>query len=1160
MDQADVDQNERVPFWALLIGIDRYCAPGVRDLRGCCNDVAAMRAFLTNNLGVPVSQIKTLLDAEATRAGILQALHALIEHTAIERNDQIIIHFSGHGALMRPPTAWQAAAYVQSLVPHDGYCEGVHNLPDRTFGALLDQLAAKFGPNITVILDACHSGSGTRDSGAEGAPRVRQVDPDPRVPPDTLDQSLLGGGALRRGSKSGWLDASMPYVLVAGCRDGELANEYRAPEATGEAWNGALTFFTLKLLRELAGGSSSSYTYLDLHERVAAYVNTLYPQQMPQCEGEGRSRAVFGGHKIERDPWILVDQVHGDQITLRAGLLLGCGPGAVVHLFPADPGLRRHADAPATPLAVAEILVATATTSRALLREITGQVVPLARGLLAAPVFGGERQRVLMRTMDATSEPGINALTLALARPGTGGGLLLHQRDPDAAFDLCVVGENGTLGIYSSEGSLLVQPILYTGQSSEIDRVLSALQSIARFRGLQMLGSHHEAGELAGKLKLRLRRYTLDAGTVRAEPLTSEPSDLTLDFRAEHPDDSRFVVDIINSSETPLYPELFVLNPDFSIVQLYPHQGLQSAIQHKDGVDGQISLGIDPKTLPLRVGLPPEWNSCRDYLKLIATTTYAGLEKLAQTALAVPSPPAVPSSQRGALQTNSALGQLLDSAVSGQRFGGVSGIGNNDIWATASLAFTVVRRGSTVALKAGSEQVPLENGLLLTKPAAFVGNARLVSDGGAQRGADGPPPPAAFEHSDAFVPAVAAGTRGVIASALALDLELDPLARELITPEQPLCISVPAGSVGADGPLIAVLFDGEEYLFVGSDAAQAGTLRVEALPMAAGDADATRGTFNTLRLFLYRKLGRFTDLIGLRRGLLHDGVVSYEHVTPAQFKAGESVAVVVHGFNSDTRWMVRDVAPFLREQVFPYNHVLAFDYESFGTGIEATAELLAQALTHSCGFGEHDQMRVDLYAHSMGSLVARCAIELFGAHSYVERLVMAGPPNRGSTLASSGRGLAYLATAMLNELGKIPPLGLLRWTLEEFQKQGLGMADLEVDSALLRKLNGLKQPNSTHYLVLAGDFGAEPEHNRLERLADKMLKQGTTALFGEANDLVVGRSSQHGVRHEAYPLLHVAPLRCGHFSYFHDPAGRAEIRRWVAASASAAQPEMPTSI
>src|SRR5262245_49041304 len=60
-------------LWALLVGINVYRSAEIRPLRGCVNDVQAMKVFLMNQLNVPEGHIRVLTDQEATRAGILAA-------------------------------------------------------------------------------------------------------------------------------------------------------------------------------------------------------------------------------------------------------------------------------------------------------------------------------------------------------------------------------------------------------------------------------------------------------------------------------------------------------------------------------------------------------------------------------------------------------------------------------------------------------------------------------------------------------------------------------------------------------------------------------------------------------------------------------------------------------------------------------------------------------------------------------------------------------------------------------------------------------------------------------------------------------------------------------------------------------------------------------
>lgn len=112
-------------------------------------DVDAVRAFLEQDLLVPPAQIRTLCDEEATREGIIQAWGSLGEDDGIEKDDAILIYYSGHGGSSPAPEGWSVGeenAYIQCLIPHD---YGLHQpLTDRMIGHLTDELALAKGDNI----------------------------------------------------------------------------------------------------------------------------------------------------------------------------------------------------------------------------------------------------------------------------------------------------------------------------------------------------------------------------------------------------------------------------------------------------------------------------------------------------------------------------------------------------------------------------------------------------------------------------------------------------------------------------------------------------------------------------------------------------------------------------------------------------------------------------------------------------------------------------------------------------------------------------------------------------------------------------------------------------------------------------------------------------
>ncbi|KAI0030607.1 peptidase C14, caspase domain-containing protein, partial [Vararia minispora EC-137] len=158
---------------ALLIGIDNYASADLNSLPGVVNDVNDMKSFLTgafDSVDGFALDIKVIRNQEATAEKIRSAVESLRTNDVIKRGDPILIYYAGHGSTLPPPEGWPGHdVEIQCLVGYDAFCserdgkylvEGV--VPDRTLAALLHRLADAKGNNITVILDCCHSGSGTR--------------------------------------------------------------------------------------------------------------------------------------------------------------------------------------------------------------------------------------------------------------------------------------------------------------------------------------------------------------------------------------------------------------------------------------------------------------------------------------------------------------------------------------------------------------------------------------------------------------------------------------------------------------------------------------------------------------------------------------------------------------------------------------------------------------------------------------------------------------------------------------------------------------------------------------------------------------------------------------------------------------------------------------
>ena len=106
-------------------------------------------------------------------------------------------------------------------------------------------------------------------------------------------------------------------------------------------------------------------------------------------------------------------------------------------------------------------------------------------------------------------------------------------------------------------------------------------------------------------------------------------------------------------------------------------------------------------------------------------------------------------------------------------------------------------------------------------------------------------------------------------------------------------------------------------------------------------------------------------------------------------KSQRETVVVIHGFGGKRLWM----APLSYRLSRRYD-VKNWSYFSYGGSIENHAARFAKFI-ESVGCNQ----KVNIVAHSMGSIVTRAALQLTSTLTSVNRLVMLAPPNSGSHVA-----------------------------------------------------------------------------------------------------------------------------------------------------------------
>lgn len=134
--------------WALVIGINEY--EHASPLEFACNDAKGVRDALISDFEFPDSDVKMLLDEQATREGIMQAFLDFASEK-VQPDDRVFVFFAGHG-ITRPSPRGE----VGFLVPVDGESAKLETLirwDELTRNC--DLIQAK---HVFFVMDACYGG------------------------------------------------------------------------------------------------------------------------------------------------------------------------------------------------------------------------------------------------------------------------------------------------------------------------------------------------------------------------------------------------------------------------------------------------------------------------------------------------------------------------------------------------------------------------------------------------------------------------------------------------------------------------------------------------------------------------------------------------------------------------------------------------------------------------------------------------------------------------------------------------------------------------------------------------------------------------------------------------------------------------------------------
>ncbi|MBI4544572.1 MAG: caspase family protein, partial [Gemmatimonadetes bacterium] len=233
--------------WALLVGISDYINYGDEiggDLPGAVNDALAMRDVLVKRYGFEEDHIKLLLDADADRSGIQAGLTRWLPSVA-RPGDLVVFFFAGHGSQKWDTNGDEADGLDETICPADVLRRNAdRDIADDELNIWLNDMPTD---NIVVILDSCHSGTGTRAITPFARPRSLK-----RNPTSDLAKPAGAKAATPGVRETANLDASTrkPIVEIAAAQPDEVAMDAVFPGVGGApSKNGGA--FTTNFVRNL---------------------------------------------------------------------------------------------------------------------------------------------------------------------------------------------------------------------------------------------------------------------------------------------------------------------------------------------------------------------------------------------------------------------------------------------------------------------------------------------------------------------------------------------------------------------------------------------------------------------------------------------------------------------------------------------------------------------------------------------------------------------------------------------------------------------------------------------------------------------------------------------------------------------------------------------
>jgi pimeloyl-ACP methyl ester carboxylesterase len=1175
-------------IYALLVAIDKYHpASGINSLEGCVNDIDAVEVYLQGRVARDGKwEVKTLIlkNQDATRAEIINGFQ---EHLCKANSDDVaLFYYAGHGSYEATPSEFwhiEQDRQHETIVCYDSRTENVLDLADKELGYLISKVAQK-NPHLMVIMDCCHSATGTRDpetivrQAPINAKQLRTLDSFIFAQDKTALYQLLNN---QKTDDVEWLKAR--HIALAACRADQVAEEFRDKDGKKR---GIFSYFLLEKLQKTNG----NLTYQDLLRSVNSLVNGKAQKgQSPQVEAvykDDLNEPFLGGAISTRPPYFTLafNKEKYNEWIIKGGAVHGIPKRTV-----GDTLLAIFLETSTTEsLLLSSNQLAVAEVTQVLPQE---SVVKITEGL--DELSSDESYWAIVTSLPIEplkiyiqgEEKGVDLAIQALKTASLGKKPSLFVKQVESANDAeyFLIARDSQYWITQKQDKRpLIAPVPekpdHNGYTTEqAKETILRLESIARWNNILEL-------ESPATSQIKREDIKIEVNVLDGKKSSSSESDIRLKYiydenyqdeeTGEHWKPAHCQIKLTNSSSKKLYCNVLVLSENYEVsLPLFPEESSFELMPKKDSESEPI-----PRISEFDISIPQEYleqgiTEYKDIFKLIVSTSEFDASVLKQDGF---NPP--PSSTRSV----GSLG-ILDSLmeqVNSRQIKRSSG-GNYDDWMTKEVTLTYVRPQDAKQIKQG-ESTDLLDGVvvqphpslqakvsLTTVPQVTRDTVPQVTRDIVTRDITNPVlPPILTQDPNVSQPFQFTTSRGSDPGLSVLELT-GVQNHTSVTPETPLKILVNT-TLAENEHILPLAYDGEFYLPLGRAVKTLDgktEIRLESLPSHSSRSPSVSVKILFQKLATQKLGAPFKYPILAIADVGEDGklIANAENKKPENVRAkvaqSKKILLYIHGIIGDTESLIGSVQQAkIGEQSINerYDLVLTFDYENLNTRIEENAHDLRQSL-EAVGLSPNHGKELHIIAHSMGGLISRWFIEREGGNEIVQHLIMLGTPNAGSPW-SKVQDLAFAFLGMgLNQLSTVaPPITILAKLVEFLEANDNSLEQMQPNCEFLQELAKNPDPH-VPYTIIAGDRSLttvsqtdmEKQNTVLRNLMQKLfphiIKNALNntvnstlnmVFFDQPNDIAVTLDSIKSVDSNRSPQPKILPdVACDHLSYFTHPAG-----------------------